>query len=150
MGSILDNIELFKLKKINNPKGDIWHGLKKSEPSFIEFGEAYFSFINKNEIKGRKMHKEATLNFIVPVGEIKFILHDGKILNKNLKNYKIFCLGEKNFSRLTIPPNIWVSFLGLKTKNILLNISSKEHDPQESENRCLKDFPFNFSDKFAY
>ena len=43
------------------------------------------------------MHKEATLNFIVPVGEIKFILHDGKILNKNLKNYKIFCLGEKNF-----------------------------------------------------
>ena len=47
MGSILDNIELFKLKKINNPKGDIWHGLKKSEPSFIEFGEAYFSFIKK-------------------------------------------------------------------------------------------------------
>ena len=43
------------------------------------------------------MHKEATLNFIVPVGEIKFILHDGKILNKNLKNYKIFCLEKKFF-----------------------------------------------------
>ena len=52
--SIMDGITLTPLKQIFNPKGNIFHALKKSDIGFNGFGEAYFSTINQNEIKGWK------------------------------------------------------------------------------------------------
>ena len=69
MGRIkVDGVLVTPLKKINNSKGDILHALKKSDPDFSNFGEAYFSIIKKGEIKGWNRHKKMTINLIVPVG----------------------------------------------------------------------------------
>ena len=62
-----------ELNQIYNPKGDILHALKKSDSSFNNFGEAYFSFVKYNQIKGWKKHTKMNMNLIVPVGEIKFV-----------------------------------------------------------------------------
>ena len=99
------------------------HALRNYEESFNGFGEAYFSSVKKDMAKGWKMHKEMTLNLIVPVGNIRFI-----ILKKNTNNNTIVSplidvtLGESNYSRLTVPPEYWVAFKGVETEtNILLN-----------------------------
>ena len=44
----LDNIKLTKLSKIKNEKGDIFHIMKNSDNGFIDYGEAYFSWILKD------------------------------------------------------------------------------------------------------
>ena len=41
-----------ELNQIYNPKGDVLHALKKSDPAFLEFGEAYFTSVDKDKIKG--------------------------------------------------------------------------------------------------
>ena len=72
----MDGIILTPLKQIHHPKGDIYHAMKKSDIGFENFGEAYFSTIIKNDIKGWKKHTKMTLNLIVPSGEIEFVIYD--------------------------------------------------------------------------
>lgn len=132
------NIQLTKLDKISNEKGDIFHGLKASDSSFKKFGEAYFTTIHNNEIKGWKKHSAMTLNLIVPVGEVLFCIYD-EILNK-FYNYEI---GENNYCRLTVNAGLWVAFEGKGDGlNLILNIASIEHDPEESINEPLNKFQF--------
>lgn len=129
------------LDKFKSDKGDVKHGIKSSDKSFMGFGEAYFSSVRHDVTKGWKLHKNMTLNLIVPHGEINFIVHDGKN-NKSLIDPLInVTIGDNNYLRLTVPPGFWVAFKGVgKGSNLLLNIASIEHNPDESENRDLNFF----------
>jgi len=123
----MDGVILTPLKQIHNPKGDIFHAMKKSDDGFDGFGEAYFSTIHKGDIKGWKKHTEMTLNLIVVVGEIEFVIYND--INKEFFNVK---LSQNNYQRLTINPGLWMAFRGLEENNMLLNIASIEHNPKEA------------------
>ena len=124
----MDGVILTPLKQIRISKGSVLHAMKKSDIGFDGFGEAYFSTVNKNDIKGWKKHTEMTLNLVVPVGKMEFVIYNDK--NHNFFNVTI---SQDNYQRLTISPGFWLAFRGLDEKNILLNIASIEHDPSESE-----------------
>jgi dTDP-4-dehydrorhamnose 3,5-epimerase len=74
----MDGVIVTDLKQIHNPKGYIFHAMKKSDIGFDGFSEAYFSTINQGDIKGWKKHTRMTLNLVVPVGEIEFAVYDDK------------------------------------------------------------------------
>jgi len=128
-----------QLKQIYHPKGDICHAMKKSDVGFEGFGEAYFSTINQNEIKGWKKHTLMILNLVVPVGEIEFVVYD----EESNKFFSIK-LSQNNYKRLTVKPNAWMAFRGLGKHNILLNLASIEHDPSESINMELEDISYEW------
>lgn len=128
----MDGVILTPLKQIHHPKGDVFHAMKKSDTGYEGFGEAYFSTIHKDDIKGWKKHTLMTLNLVVPVGEIEFVVYDDR--EDSLSNGEFFSttLGLDTYGRLTIAPNIWVAFRGLKETNLLLNLASIEHDSAEA------------------
>jgi len=135
-----------ELKQIHNSKGDILHALKKSDKSYNNFGEAYFSFVKYNQIKGWKKHNKMTMNLIVPIGEIKFVLYDDRDKKSDPKIKEII-VGQSNYKRLTIPPNIYVSFKGIsKNINLILNVADIEHDPNESINLDLSDIAYEWGE----
>jgi len=113
---------------ISNPKGNVLHGLRRSDPGFVDFGEVYFSMIAFGEIKGWKKHKRMFMNLLVPVGSIRFHLvvdSDNSVVHVEL--------GETSYQRLLVPPGVWVAFEGLGPSiNLLMNLASIEHDPSES------------------
>ncbi len=129
-GFSVDGIILTPLKQIIAPKGDILHIMKKSDTGFCEFGEAYFSTIHKGDIKGWKKHTQMTLNIVVPCGEIEFVIH-----NEATKEFFRVVLSRDNYKRLTIEPGLWMAFKGVDKNNILLNLASVEHSPDESINK---------------
>lgn len=133
----MDGVILTPLKKISNIKGDIQHIMKASDPGYAGFGEAYMSSINKGAIKGWKKHNKMTLNLIVIIGEIKFVVY-------NESNYFEIKLSNDNYFRLTISPGLWFAFKGLNKNNSLINIANIAHDPNESENMNLFDFDYNW------
>ena len=132
----MNGIIITPLEQITHPKGGIFHAMKASDKGFSGFGEAYFSTVNNNEIKGWKKHTKMTLNLVVVTGEIEFVVYDGD----DFFNVK---LSKNNYQRLTVGPNLWLAFRGLDNEIMLLNLASIEHDPNESENVDL-DF-FNYS-----
>ena len=88
------------LKIIDTPGGNVMHAIKKSSSGFMGFGEAYFSWINKGVIKAWKRHKIMTLNLVVPVGKIKFVLYDDRD-SSDIK-FQEFILSTENYFRLTV------------------------------------------------
>ena len=135
----MDGVILTPLKQIYHPKGDIFHAMKKSDIGFDGFGEAYFSTINQNDIKGWKKHTKMTLNIIVPVGNIEFVVYD-----ENSKEFFSTKLSHNNYQRLTIKAGLWMAFKGLDKYNMLLNLASIEHDQNEAINIGIEEIKYGW------
>lgn len=135
----MDGVILTPLKQIYTPKGDVFHAIKKSDNGFAGFGEAYFSFVNKGDIKGWKKHTKMTLNLIVPVGEIEFVVYD-----ENSKEFFSVMLSQKNYQRLSVAPGLWMAFRGLDENNLLLNLANIEHDPSEALTCDINEIKYEF------
>ena len=141
----IDGIKLTPLKKIYQPEGNIFHCMKKSDLDFKSFGEAYFSTVEYNAVKAWKKHTKMTLNLIVPIGEIQFVIYDDRESNKSKGSFFETKLSINNYMRLTISPNLWFGFKGLgKDLNLLLNLADIEHDPKEMIRLELDKINFNW------
>jgi len=135
----LDKIILTSLKQIYNPKGDIYHAMKKSDDGYDGFGEAYFSTVHKDDIKGWKQHTKMTLNLVVPIGAIEFVVYD-----EDTKEFFSVVLSQDNYQRLTVKPGLWMAFRGKNENNMLLNLASIEHDPKEAINKELSEIKYEW------
>ena len=130
----LEGVILTPLKKIQHPKGDIFHGMRKSDEGFVGFGETYFSTIKGGEIKGWNKHKRMTLNLIVPVGKVTFVIYDDREKSNSKGNFFEIEISSDNYQRLTVPPGLWLAFKGKNNEtNLILNVADMEHDPDEIE-----------------
>jgi dTDP-4-dehydrorhamnose 3,5-epimerase len=126
---MIKDVVVTPLDLIDTPGGMVMHAMKDTSTGFAGFGEAYFSQIYNGSIKAWKRHKEMTLNLVVPIGEIKFVLFDDR---NGLKQFQEIVISKSNYCRLTIPPMIWVGFQGLyDDASTILNIANIEHNPKE-------------------
>jgi dTDP-4-dehydrorhamnose 3,5-epimerase len=132
---VIDEVKLTPLRIIPGDSGEVMHALKQHESSFHGFGEAYFSTVQKQAVKGWKKHKRMVLNLIVPSGAIRFVLYDDRSASKSFRTIQELILSKENYQRLTVPPGVWMAFQGLSDDvNMLLNIASIPHDPTEADN----------------
>ena len=135
----MDGVTLTPLKQIRNPKGDVFHAMKKSDDGFDGFGEAYFSTIHKNDVKGWKKHTIMTLNLVVPVGSIEFVVYD----EKN-KDFFSVILSQNNYQRLSVKAGLWMAFRGMEENSMLLNLASIEHNPKDSISKELEEILYEW------
>ena len=141
----IENVILTPLKIIYNIKGNVLPCLKKSDIGFSDFGEAYFSTIKNGEIKGWNKHKRMTLNLVVPVGKVIFIIYDGREKSATKGNFFEVILSRSNYQRLTVHPGLWLAFMGKSNgTNLILNIADMEHDPEEIERFNLDQIDYNW------
>ena len=127
---MIKDVLITKLEVIDTPGGNVMHAIKESSNGYSGFGEAYFSQIDKGAIKAWKRHKEMTLNLIVPVGEIRFVLFDDREVSNT--RFQEIMISKSNYCRLTVPPMVWIGFQGLSSEeSILLNIANIEHNHGE-------------------
>lgn len=146
MDKIIEGVILTPLKQIVNPKGDLYHALKKSDNGYKSFGEAYFSTVIKDEIKGWKKHTVMVLNLIVPIGAVEFIIYDDRIDSSTKNQFFSLILSQDNYQRLTVPAGVWMAFRGVgEDLNMLLNIASIEHDPSEAITKQLTDINYTWN-----
>ncbi len=133
-----------QLKQIHNPKGDIYHAMKKSDFGFVGFGEAYFSIIHKGDIKGWKKHSRMTMNIVVPIGDIEIVVIDDR--ENSITKGSVFRtqIGQSNYQRITVPPGILFAFKGINEISYLLNLASIEHDPKEVINIDLEEIRYEW------
>jgi dTDP-4-dehydrorhamnose 3,5-epimerase len=127
--------------------GEVRHILKMSDIDFSNFGEAYFSSVSQFAVKGWKRHNQMISNLVVPVGKVQFVVYDNRPGSPIFQKPVEFFLSGENYKRLTIPPGIWFAFKGINEGlNLILNISSIEHDPLECDHLPIQDqlIPFSF------
>jgi dTDP-4-dehydrorhamnose 3,5-epimerase len=142
---MIDGVILTPLKVIGVSGGDVLHAMKNKDIGFIDFGEAYFSEVEPGGVKAWKRHTKMTLNLVVPIGGVKFVLFDDRI-DDNETQFQEMVLSRDNYMRLTVPPMVWVGFQGMSEYNsLLLNISDIPHDPNEMDKKSIEEIEFNWS-----
>lgn len=146
MGKIIEGVYLHSLKRIEIPDGDVLHALKAVDEGYYGFGEAYFSQVKQGAIKGWKRHNRMTLNIIVPVGCIKFIIYDDRNESDTLGQFiEIILSSQTNYQRLTVNPGLWMAFMGVgEGFSMLLDIIPESHDPLEADRKELSEIKYNF------
>tara|TARA_B100001123_G_C15163775_1_gene968524 strand:- start:714 stop:1142 length:429 start_codon:yes stop_codon:yes gene_type:complete len=126
----LEDILLSKLKQLKTVNGEVLHALRNSDLGYNKFGEVYFSTIEPNSINAWKRHSKMLINFIVPVGEVRFVFYIDKESGFRTEN-----IGLNRYMRLTVPPGIWFGFKNLSAKkSYVMNVANIIHDPDEVEN----------------
>lgn len=119
------------------------HALKSSDSGYKKFGEIYFSWINPLFIKAWKKHNIMTLNLFVPIGRVRFVFYDKAFPDK----YREEIIGEDNYCRLTVPPEVWFGFQGLSDKpSLVANVSDIEHNDNEITKADINEFSFKWSE----
>ena len=133
MDTGIDGLLLTPAKIIQLEAGAVLHGLKVGDAGFEGFGEAYFSTVEYEHVKGWKNHTRMTLNLLVPVGCIRFVIHDSRTGSSTHGSTFDDTLGREKYARLTVPPGLWMAFQGVgKELNLLMNVASIPHDPGET------------------
>ena len=140
---MIKDMMIAKLDIINTLGGSVMHAMKASSAGYAGFGEAYFSQVDQGAIKAWKRHKKMTLNLVVPVGEIRFVLFDDREVSNT--QFQEILISKDNYCRLTVPPMVWMGFQGLSESiAMLLNIADIEHDPDEVDRKEIEEIKFNW------
>ena len=109
------------------------HVLKSVELKNWIFKEAYFSKIKFGKVKAWNYHLKMTLNLAVPYGKVKFVFY-----SEQEDLFRVIEIGEKQYSRLIVPPRIWFGVKGInKSESIILNLANFQHSQKEIL-RCKK------------
>ena len=141
---MIKDIVVTHLDVIDTPSGNVMHGMKETSAGYAGFGEAYFSQVDKGAIKAWKRHKKMTLNLVVPVGKIKFVLFDDREVSNT--QFQEVIISKDNYCRLTLPPMVWIGFQGLSNgRSMLLNIANIEHDPSEIDRLEIEKINYDWS-----
>ena len=139
----MKNIKVSKINKIELPEGDLYKFIDNKNKNFNEFGEVYFSSIKPKSVKAWKLHKKMTLNIVVPVGKVRFVLFDD--IKKKMLEVKI---GQNDYKLLTIKPNTWYGFQGISNEiSLVANLTDMRHDEKEMSRQSDDFFPFDWSVK---
>lgn len=140
----LTDIVLTPLSRIETIGGDVLHAMKQDDVGYAGFGEAYFSWVSAGAIKAWKRHTRMTMNVLVPLGQVRFVF---RLVNAERgEEFRVEEIGTERYARITVPPGIWFGFQGLTApQNLVLNIASIPHDPNEVERLALSDVKFDWN-----
>jgi dTDP-4-dehydrorhamnose 3,5-epimerase len=129
---MIEGVFIEKLKKIDDPRGNLRHMLRCDAPYFKSFGEVYFSEIKPGMIKAWRKHLKMTQLFAVPVGNIRLVIFDDRKLSPTVGEIMEIETGVDNYCLIRIPPCVWYGFKGVSSPlSLITNCADIPHDPNE-------------------
>lgn len=137
----IPGVLLTPAKRIGVATGDVVTFCKVGEAGISNIAEVYGSLINQGARKGWRRHNKTTLNLVVPVGQIRFVLFDDRVGDSG-QFYEV-SLGMDNYQRLTVPAGVWMAFEGVAAgQSLLWNAIDYPHNPAEADTLDLSAIPY--------
>lgn len=129
---MIEGVEMFPLKRIQDERGMVMHMLKNSDPHFQRFGEIYFSVIYPGVTKAWHLHSRMTINYAVVAGNIKLVVFDQRPDSKTKGQLQEIYVGQVNYQLVRVPPGVVNGFTAVGgEKAIVANCADIPHDPGE-------------------
>ncbi|OGQ99691.1 MAG: dTDP-4-dehydrorhamnose 3,5-epimerase [Deltaproteobacteria bacterium RIFOXYD12_FULL_55_16] len=133
---MITGVKITPLRQFLDERGKVMHMLKVGDPAFQQFGEIYFSCVYPGAIKGWHIHREMTLNYAVPHGQIKFVLYDERPASPTRGEIQEIFMGPDNYCLVTVPPMVWNGFKGIGSETaVVANCATIPHSPDEIDRR---------------
>lgn len=128
----MQKISVLRPRVMTDDRGGVYKIMAAPPDQSLHVSEAYYSEVKYGVTKGWKLHKKMTMNLSIACGLIHVATVDPET-NESTG----FDLSFENHKVITIEPGIWFAFRGDGEKNVLLNLASITHDPEESLSRSI-------------
>lgn len=136
----IEGVRITPLAIFDGAQGSVLHALRADAGGFAGFGEAYFSTVVQGAVKDWKLHARMVCNLVVPVGVVRFVIHDDREGSATRGVFMPVELSRADYRRLTVPPGLWFAFQGVgEGLNLILNVASIPHDPSEVKSLPIGD-----------
>jgi dTDP-4-dehydrorhamnose 3,5-epimerase len=113
-------------------RGSVKRIMSAAEAGFAGFGEVYASSIKPGAVKGWHLHERARRDYVVLSGTIRLVLYDGRSGSASGGLLQEIVLGDENYVRVTIPPQVWSSFACVGAREALVvDVTDRPHNPAE-------------------
>lgn len=131
---MIHDVVVHPLTQIEDARGKVMHMLRSDSPLFRGFGEVYFSLTNPGAVKAWRRHRRIVQQLAVPIGTVRFCLHDTRADSVSRGVTQILEVGETAYRLIQIPPGIWYGFQALGQRHALVaNCTDLPYDPSEVE-----------------
>ena len=128
----IKNVKVHLRKLIKNKKGNILKYISKKDVFIKQFGEVYFSYINKNKTKGWNLHKKNKCFIICLYGQVLVHLIDQRKLSKSFNQEMKVNLNSSKGKILEIPSKVYFSLNSKKKDSIICNFLEFPHSKRET------------------
>ncbi|MFQ5809660.1 MAG: dTDP-4-dehydrorhamnose 3,5-epimerase family protein [Armatimonadota bacterium] len=144
---MIDGVKMKSLTRHVDDRGYVMEILRRDDPEFVQFGQAYISTCRPGIVKAWHAHRLQTDNFCVVKGDARIGLYDDREGSPTRGETMDVVIGEGNPMLISIPPLVWhgQACVGAEP-SILLNIPTEpyNHDDPDELRRDARDPDIEF------
>lgn len=148
---MIDGVQIKDLRVIPDERGFLMEILRRDDPFFERFGQAYMTVVYPGVVKGWHYHENQTDHFCVVKGMGKVVLYDRREGSPTQGEVNEFFMGERKPMLLRIPKGVVHGIKGVGTEPAyLLNIPDETYDygnPDEYRIPPHGEVPYDWSRK---
>jgi len=149
---MIDGVVTKKLRLMPDERGRLMEILRKDDPFFESFGQAYITTAYPGVVKAWHRHKKQTDHFSCIKGMAKLVLYDDRGNSKTKGEVNEFFIGELNPLLVRIPNGVWHGFKCIsETECICLNLPTElyiyDHPDEERAAPHKSHIPYDWSRK---
>ena len=123
MLNMINGVILKDLVVHKDTRGQLFEIMRKDEPHFLRFGQAYITVCNPGWVKGWHYHKKQSDTFFVLKGKSKIVLYDIRKNSPTRGKIGVYILSEAKPQILRIPKGVVHGFECVgKTESRIMNI----------------------------
>ena len=124
----IQGIKTKSLMVIPDERGRLFEMLRKDDPIFRKFGQAYCTTVYPGVVKGWHYHKRQYDNFVCVSGMIKLVLYDDRAGSSTKGRVNEFFLGTHQPLLVQVPPHVWHGFKGISAPEaVVINVPSEPY-----------------------
>jgi dTDP-4-dehydrorhamnose 3,5-epimerase len=135
---MIDGVKIKKLAVIPDERGRVMEILRRDDPLFQKFGQAYMTTVYPGVVKAWHRHEKQTDNIVCVFGMIKMALYDGRPGSPTHGQVNEFYLGVHNPLLVQVPPGVHHGWMGVSAEEAaIINVPSEPYDRDHPDEQRL-------------
>jgi len=149
---MIEGVVTKKLKLVPDERGRLMEVLRKDDPFFESFGQAYITTAYPGVVKAWHRHKKQKDHFTCLKGMAKLVLYDERENSKTKGELNEFFVGELNPLLVRIPNGVWHGFKCISDcECICMNLPTElylyDHPDEERADAHKSHIPYDWARK---
>lgn len=126
---MIHGVTVKELKLIPDERGFLMEVLRRDDPLFKQFGQAYVTAAYPGVVKAWHYHRVQTDHFCVLSGMAKVVLYDAREDSPTHGEINEFCVGEQLRRLIVIPPFVYHGYKNIgEGLCLLLNLPTETYN----------------------
>lgn len=147
---MIDGVQIKKLKYIKDERGRLMEVLRKDDPSFRKFGQAYVTTAKPGVVKAWHYHKLQDDNIALVTGKARFGLYDARRGSKTYGEVMDIVSDEESPMLLHIPAGVYHGFKAIGAHEaMVMNVPTEAYDRDKPDEFRVdpfeNDIPFDWA-----